>query len=166
MKHLFVVLPLALMMVSPVNAKPEVLQVAQDTYVITKSSYAGAFANMSKLKASVIKQANEFAESQGKVVVPISQRQRRPDAGFPSYEFQFRVVSPDDPEAVRTALASGPDAVVQGRHDVNIDVTKSGREKDGDDFYSSLIKLDDLRTKGLITDEEFEAQKQRLLAAD
>lgn len=31
------------------------------------------------------------------------------------------------------------------------------------DLYAELLKLDELRQKGLLTDEEFEAQKQKLL---
>ena len=34
----------------------------------------------------------------------------------------------------------------------------------GDDLYSELLKLEDLRQRGIITDEEFEVQKQRILA--
>ena len=32
-----------------------------------------------------------------------------------------------------------------------------------DALYSDLTKLDDLRKRGLITDEEFEARKKRIL---
>ena len=31
------------------------------------------------------------------------------------------------------------------------------------DLYAELLKLDELRQKGLLTDEEFEVQKQKLL---
>ena len=31
------------------------------------------------------------------------------------------------------------------------------------DFYSELLKLDDLRKRGLLTDKEFEQQKKKLL---
>jgi hypothetical protein len=34
------------------------------------------------------------------------------------------------------------------------------------DVYSELLKLDDLRNRGLLTDEEFEAEKQKLLERD
>jgi hypothetical protein len=32
--------------------------------------------------------------------------------------------------------------------------------------YAELVKLDDLRKKGIITEAEFEAQKKKLLTAD
>ena len=41
-------------------------------------------------------------------------------------------------------------------------VTESNQQ----DIYSQLVKLDDLRKKGILTDEEFEAQKKKLLEAN
>jgi hypothetical protein len=38
-------------------------------------------------------------------------------------------------------------------------------ERGKQDMYSELMKLDELRKKGILTDEEFEAQKKRLLEA-
>lgn len=87
-------------------ASPGVVKLSPDTYFISKTSAAGAFANMSQLKAGVIREANEFAEKQGKVAIPISAEEIRPAvAGMPRFEYQFRVVSKDDPEAKRTALS-------------------------------------------------------------
>ena len=31
-------------------------------------------------------------------------------------------------------------------------------------FYSELVKLDDLRKKGILTDDEFQAEKKKLLS--
>ena len=86
MKYLY--LALALLVFIPTGASsadPEVVQISPDTYMITRSSKAGAFTNTSKLKSRVIKQANEFAASQGKIVIPISERLRHPNPGSPSY---------------------------------------------------------------------------------
>ena len=33
-----------------------------------------------------------------------------------------------------------------------------------DELYSELVKLDDLRKKGILTDEEFQAEKKKLLS--
>ena len=33
------------------------------------------------------------------------------------------------------------------------------------DLYTELMKLDDLRKKGILTEEEFEAEKKKLLEA-
>ena len=165
MRYLYSVL--ALLVFSPITvcaAEPDVLQISPDTYMITRTSKAGMFANMSKLKSKVIKQANDFAASQGKIVIPISERQRRPNPGFPSYEYQFRIVDPDDPEAKRTALEAGPDAVVQSNQNIDADVRVVDDSGTKTDLYTELIKLDDLRKKGIITDAEFEDLKKKLLS--
>ena len=39
-------------------------------------------------------------------------------------------------------------------------------EKKQDDVYAELIKLDDLRNRGILTDDEFEAEKRKLLGQD
>ena len=67
--------------------------------MISKSSAAGAFANTSQLKVEVIREANAFAASKGKVAVRISAEDVRPVHGLPSYEYNFRLVDKDDPEA-------------------------------------------------------------------
>ena len=145
---------------------PEVIQLSPDTYMITRSSKAGMFTNMSKLKTRVIKQANDFAESKGKIAVPISERVDRPAVGgFPSYEYQFRVVDPGSPDAKSTALKSSPDKITESRNDFSGGVTVRHETNEKPDLYSELIKPNDLREKGILTDEEFAEQKRKLLDA-
>ncbi len=84
-------------------ANPGIVQISPNTYLLSKSSAAGAFANTAKLKADVVREANEFAAAQGKVLIPISLNENRPSAGFPSCEYQFMAVTP--PEAQRIAAA-------------------------------------------------------------
>ena len=50
----------------------------------------------------------------------------------------------------------------------NSDGTTSGKDAtdEGVDVYDRLRKLDDLRQKGILTDEEFELEKKKLLADD
>jgi hypothetical protein len=87
-------------------ASPGVVSISPETYLITKTSAAGAFTNMSQLKADVIREANEFAAKQGKVAIPVSAQEITHVAfGMPRFEYQFRVVSKDDPEAKRTSLS-------------------------------------------------------------
>lgn len=165
MKYLLSVL--AFLALSPVivcAADPDVLRISEDTYMITRTSFAGMFANMSRMKSRVINQANEFAESQGKVAIPISERQRRPNPGFPSYEYQFRLVDADNPGAQSAALEAGPDAVVQSNQNIDADVRIENDSDAETDLYTELLKLDDLRKRGILTDDEFEELKGKLLS--
>lgn len=54
--------------------------------------------------------------------------------------------------------------VAVGEHDTTkFDVGLAGNVSSKDDLYTELLKLDDLRKKGIITDAEFDAQKRKLL---
>lgn len=117
-----------------------IVRLSPDSYMLCKNSAAGMFANMPKLRASVIGEANAFAESKGKIALPISSHDSRPPFGFPTFEYQFRLVDTNALQATRAAMP-----------------------EEEHDLYSELIKLDDLRKKGLLTDAEFDAQKKKLL---
>lgn len=73
-------------------SNPGIVQLSPDTYMLSRASAAGAFVNYPKLKAEVIRQANEFAESKGKVAVEVSSKEHIPTiAGLPSFEYRFRL---------------------------------------------------------------------------
>lgn len=71
---------------------PGVVQTGPNTYVASRTSAAGAFTNMSKLKAETIQEANEFARGRGAQAEGIALEEERPKHGFPNVEYQFRLV--------------------------------------------------------------------------
>lgn len=73
-------------------ANSGVVKISPDTYMICRSSGAGAFTNMPKLKVKVIQDANRFAAKQGKQVEAVKLSDTFPAHGFPSVEYQFRLV--------------------------------------------------------------------------
>jgi Short C-terminal domain len=142
-----------------------VVQLSPDTYMASKTSAGGIWVSMASLKAEVITAANEFAESKGKIAIPLEYKEI-PAAPMrnPSVEYQFRVVDKNDPEAKRTALIPRPDVVIQKNVNVREDIRTKDETERRPDLYTEIMKLDDLRKKGLISDAEFEAQKQKLLS--
>ncbi|MRG98969.1 hypothetical protein GIY21_01520 [Xanthomonas sontii] len=91
------------------------------------------------------------------------------DAGgpgqWPYVEYQFRLVPHGSNEAVG----------LQPRADMQIEVnerapspvttgTPTSAPSAPPDLYAELLKLDDLRKKGLLTEAEFQAQKAKLLS--
>ena len=142
-------------------ANPGIVQLSPDTYIISRTDHGGIFGNASAMKIGVIKDANDFAESKGKVAIPVSSRESPMWPGhFASIEYQFRVVDKNDPEAKRTSLVPRADVVIEKTEKISADVhTKDDKAPD---LYTELMKLDDLRKKGVITEEEFQAQKKRL----
>ena len=129
---------------------------------------AGIFGNATAMKAKVFEEANSFATSQGKVAIPISVNETpmAPGGRFASIEYQFRVVATDDPEYSRVSLTPRPDQVTESKNTIDLNINQSGSvvPADGPDTYEELIRLDDLRKRGILTEEEFQSEKTKFLA--
>ena len=147
-------------------ANPSIVNLSPDTYMLSKEDHAGIFGSMAKLKADVIGQANAFAESQGKIAIPVHAKEK--PVGGPGqwayFEYQFRVVDKNDPEAHRTSLSPAPDLTIDKTEKVNIDIKSKDLTAKDKDVYTELIRLDDLRNRGIITEEEFQTLKKKLLS--
>ena len=147
-------------------ASADIVPMGTDTYMISQTSAAGIFTNMGTLKSEVIQRANAFAESKGKVAVPVAANEQPPFPGrLASYEYQFRLVDRNDPRAAGTGLVKRPNMVIENRGQApSVVVNPQSKESPrSPDMYAELLKLDDLRKRGIITEAEFEAQKKRLL---
>lgn len=147
-------------------ANPGVVQLSPDTYILSREDHAGIFGSSSSLKAGVIADANAFAASQEKVAIPIS-AQEKPVGNTPGswakFDYQFRVVDKNDPEVRRTSLVKRADVVIEKTERISADVRTKDQTSKPKDTYSELIKLDDLRKRGILSETEFAAQKQKLL---
>lgn len=142
---------------------PGIIQLSEDTFLLSRSDAGGAFANTAALKAEVIQEANAFAASKGKTAIPISTNEQRPTHGFPSFEYQFRLVEKGSPDARGASLSPAPNFIIEKRENTTADIKTKDLTEKAPDMYTELLKLDELRKKGLITDAEFESQKVKLL---
>jgi hypothetical protein len=134
-----------------------------DTYMISQTSAGGVFRSMSSLKTSVIERANAFAASKGKVAIPLASKESPAYPGhMPNFEYQFRLVDKNDPRAEGGALLPRPDMVVEMHQPVS--GAQGNAPSKTTDVYTELLKLDDLRKRGIISDSEFESQKQKILS--
>ena len=141
-------------------ANPSIVQVSPDTYLLAREAHGGIFQSAAKMKADVITEANEFAARKGKVAVPISAKEvpmGNGPAQWASFEYQFRVVDKDDPSYSRTQVVHNPNIIVRKR-DPDDAATKSKSQK-----YDDLLKLDKLRQAGILTEQEFQEEKTKLL---
>jgi len=141
-------------------ANPGIIQVSPDTYLLAREAHGGIFQSAAKMKADVITEANEFAASKGKVAVPISAKEVPMGTGpaqWASFEYQFRVVDKDDPSYARAQIVHNPNIIIKKR-DPDDSATKSKSQK-----YDELLKLDNLRKTGILTEEEFQKEKRKLL---
>lgn len=154
-----------LSLIASCASNPGIINISPDTYMITRIDKAGIFGNAAAMKANVFQEANAFAASQGKVSIPISINETPVAPGrFASIEYQFRVVAKDDPEYARISLAPRPDHVTESKNTIDLNINQKENESGKTDFYAELMKLDDLRKRGILTEKEFQSAKERLLA--
>lgn len=74
-------------------ATAEIIPVGTDTYMISQTSAGGVFKAMGSLKYDVIKRANAFAESKGKIAEPVFEKEYPGYPGrMPAFEYRFKLV--------------------------------------------------------------------------
>ncbi|MCW9023463.1 MAG: SHOCT domain-containing protein [Gammaproteobacteria bacterium] len=159
-----ILIPFILLLVGCAN--PGIVKLSPDTYMLFREDHGGIFGSSSSLKAGVISDANKFAAKQGKVVIPITSNFKPMGNGpaqWASFEYQFRVVNKNDPEARRTSLTPRADIVIEKNEKITADIKTEEKTNKTKDIYNELIKLDDLRKKGIITDKEFQTRKNKIL---
>ena len=138
-------------------ANPAIVQMSPDTYFLSRADRAGIFGNATAMTSDVIREATEFAQERGKVAVPISLNTTPAFPGhFATVEYQFRLVDKDSSEARRATLAPVPSVRIETP-------SATGLVPQNKDVYAELLKLDDLRKRGVLTEAEFDLQKRKLL---
>lgn len=108
-------------------ANPKVVEISPGVYQLARADHAGIFGNKDALKAGVIRDADAFAEKQGKIAIPVSAKEHPVGilADWASFEYTFRVVEKDDPDAripwtlVVTDSESSPGARSLGGDDIS-----------------------------------------------
>ena len=105
---------------------------------------------------------NVRVQQRGKALQVVNTYEASPPyilANFPKAEVQFMCLDSNDPELGRPRLKKTPDSVIE----IKGSTPQSG-SKNQSDLYAELVKLDDLRKRGIITEAEFDAQKRKLLS--
>jgi hypothetical protein len=143
----------------------DVVQMAPDTYSISRTDHGGIFGNAGKMRTKVIQEANDFAQSKGKVAVMkyIHETPMVVAHNFASIEYTFWVLDKDDADARRISVHQDANVRVQVDQRTTAPVQSAPATKP--DLYTELTKLDDLHKRGILTDAEFEQQKQKILAS-
>ena len=160
-------------------ANPPIVQIVGDTYMLSREDHAGIFGSSAKLRAGVIRDANKFAKSKGKVAVPVSVREKpvgNSPGDWATFEYQFKLADENSSEAKLAAINKKRKdlplrANATSQHtenitaDVNLNTNVTQPENSASpDLYSELLKLDDLLKRGIITEVEFNKLKETLLS--
>ena len=149
-------------------------------YELARADHGGIFGNKDALKSGVIRDANAFAEREGKVAVPVSAKEHPVGmmADWASYEYVFKLVDKDSPEAriptvlVRSDSAHGGGFTSLGSKDTYYVAKANVAPEDtrvptvSTPYKSTadrLLELKKLFDAGAITKEEYDAKKKILV---
>lgn len=140
-------------------ATNEIVPIGKDTYIVSgwgksPGGYSGA-----EVKAAAIREASKFCISQGRQVQVVSSSQRDMSFGInATAELQFMCLNTSDTDYSRAPVKREADTAIDVRTDTKITADRPTKS-----IYDELLKLDELRKRGIITEAEFETQKLKLL---
>lgn len=141
-----------------------VIPIGKDTFMVSRQAATG-FSGSGTLKAEAFQEASQYCTNLRKSLQVVSTHEASPPyilANFPKAEIQFMCLDAKDAELNRPKLRKEPDSIVE----IKTDIHTENESIKSNDIYAELIKLDDLRKKGIITDAEFDAQKKKLLGGN
>ena len=131
------------------GSAPSVVSLGDNTYSVTASARDKFTRNTQKLKAQAMEAATQFCVKEGKQFKLVSATEDKSFyfvGDFAKATVVFKTLAPGDPELDTSAGNPAKPATT---------VT--------DSLYDELLKLDDLRKKGILTEEEFAVQKKKVL---
>lgn len=158
MKSLFTCILLAVATLCGCSTS-NILSVGPDTYMVSAS---GAGFSSAGVREAVFTKANEFCTANDLVMMPVSFEEEGGVAGEspPRAKLTFRALPRGDADIHRPDLRQTDERIELIK---NVDVTQRDETAKKPDVYAELLKLNDLRERGILTEEEFQAQKERLL---
>jgi len=127
-----------------------IIPTGADTYMVSRQAATG-FSGLGTLKADALEEATQYCLRENKNLHVISATEAEPPfifGNFPKANVQFKCV----------------DVATEDTNTVTADT--SDQAKIRKDVYDELLKLNDLRERGILTDAEFDAEKKKLLKAD
>lgn len=154
---------IAIVLLSGCVSSTGVVPIGQDSYMLSVSDNSRPGITGAEVKANAYRQAAAYCESIGKRLQPVNALQRDQKFGvIANAEIQFLCLAPGDADLTRAKRRlDRPDS--DSTISIHKDVSVRNESATSKDTYSELLKLDDLRKRGVITDAEFDDQKRRLL---
>ena len=151
----------------------KVIAMGHDTYSITCEAKTAFDRDIDRLKDDATAAANNYCAAEGKQikVISLTSDLPLPTTGYAKAKIVFKALNPGSPElegAPAPAAAPGPAAAPVYAAPAAYAapapaVEPAKRLLTTDELYAELFKLDELRKKGILTDDEFQAEKRKLL---
>ena len=151
------------------DPNPEIVPLGHDTYALTRWANNGFTRNTDKLKEHALEDAAAYCaklHKELKIVNTTTARPAVPLTGFASAKVVFKALDANDPElhapaAAPAASASPPPLAASAAPPATAEIVTPRSETDV--LYKDLTELDDLRKRGLLTEEEFQAKRKKLV---
>ncbi len=165
---LILVLSATLFFVVGCASNSGVSPMGQNSFIVTRQAATG-FSGAGTLKADAISEAEAYCRARGKVLKILSVTEAEPPyvfGNFPKAEVIFKALDPGDPELEIPSEydSSGTQIRVGSKQVDRSEVSVSIKDEADEDLYNKLQKLGELRKEGILTEEEFQQEKQHLLS--
>jgi hypothetical protein len=144
-----------------------VVPTGPDTFMVSHSEKGTKLGPA--MKAAALEEANAYCKSRGKVmkVIGSSQKDMVLFTSDAYAEVHFKALDPNDPEATApTDTGLLTNRVFKGDEhyqSVSVEIDKRETNAAAKDTLAEIERLGDLLKKGLITQEEFDSEKKKLL---
>jgi len=159
------------------DPNPEIEPLDNNTYALTRWANNGFARNTEKLKAQALEDAAAYCAKLHKELKIVSTTAKRPFVpltGFAHAKVVFKALDANDPELHApvaapapegTVAASAPGAAVPVAAEGTMPaaVQNAPPRSETDALYRDLMQLDELRKRGLLTEEEFQAKRKKLV---
>lgn len=137
------------------DPNPEIKSLGSDTYALTRWADSTFNRDVAKLKEQALKDVAEYCATLHREMKIISVKTSRPlpTLGFSKARIVFKALEANDPELHAPEPGQAPAVAVEA----------APPRTETEVLYGDLLKLDDLRKRGLLTEEEFQARRKRLV---
>jgi predicted component of type VI protein secretion system len=150
------------------DPNPEIVSLGHETYALTRWANNGFTRNTEKLKTQALEDAAAYCaklHKELKVLDTTTTKPFVPLTGFAHAKVVFKALDANDPELHAPVPASVPDAAVAASAPAAAPpvAVEPPPRSETDALYRDLMELDELRKRGLLTEEEFQAKRKKLV---
>jgi hypothetical protein len=154
------------------RADADVVPVGNDTFTITCEARTAFNRDTDKLRDKANEEATKYCADHNKQLKVVSLTSKLPmfGTGYARAKITFMALDAGDPRLSNAAPAAAPSYAANPAYAAAPVVMTAPAAPappprlNTDELYSELVKLDDLRKKGILTDDEFQAEKRKLLS--
>lgn len=147
------------------NNEDLVMPMGDGIYLISRQGATG-FTSLGKLRKQCYSIANEFAKKNNSSaeVVSVNETEAHPMGGYPNVDLKFRLVKNTKllADSTQTTITISAGHSANGNMTDEQIILKNPKQKTNDK-YERLEKLGKLYKDGILTKEEFEVEKKKIL---